>query len=389
MTFKQIIFSCCFVVVLISCKKEYSVENVQEPKTNPQSTSNTEVITTGFSIDNNDMERAVYWKDSNFFYVEPGAKDYTDASSAVMWNNNLVLSGEFWVGPYTYACYWINGQRHILSTNSSDDHTVLDSKIFNNALYILEKDDDGGAVIHKINNINGGAKAINLNMYTPLNICPSSLVDVTNIGIDNNKLIVFGSYRNSINNNRPCLWEIDASDKVAHIIIPENNNTNFRVFAGDCSNGITYIVGEISPGGIPPNQYIIWNRAGKYTYISTAKSTSSLAGFWRRLQCKIDAMGNAYVMHTLPNPFNADVYMIKPQKQIVHQSNFLNGSYAFGMDILGEEYAFGTGYISTLTSGNIYNKYCGAIEKNDQTILLKTPSNTRLISLREMRIFPK
>lgn len=381
MNIKQTLFILFFTIIFTACKKEYSVENVQQPKPIPQSVSNTEIVSTGFVVDNNGLERALYLKDSNYFYVEPAAIDQTEATASVMWNGQLIIAGQYWQNIYSHACYWVNGQRYILPTNGSNTHTVLDAKVYNNALYILVKDEDGGATLHKLNNVNGNGIDISLNLYTPINIDPSNIIDVTNMAFANNKLIIFGSYRNNIGNDEPCIWEIDPSNQVKHIPIPENNATNFRILGGDATNTETYIVGEVSPT-TKNSAYIIWTIAGKYIDIQTQKALSSNTILWKRLSCKIDAKEDLYLLHTNPNPYNADLYTITPQKQATHGNTTTNnGTYGFGIDILKNQYAWGTGNLSTT------DRYCGYIQKNDSKILLKKPNNIQAVYLRNLRIF--
>lgn len=382
MKIKKNLFILFCVITFTACKKEYSVEDVQQSKPTPQPLSNTQVVTTGVAVDNNGLERASYWKDSNFFYVEPSATDATEAATSVMWNGQLIIAGQYWQNIYSYACYWVNGQRHVLTTDASNTHITVDAKVYNNILYILVKNNDVGATLHKLNNINGNGIDINLNLYTPLNINPSTIIDVTNMAFANNKLIIFGSYRNTIGNDEPCIWEIDPSGPIKHIPIPENNTTNFRILGGDATDNKTYIIGEVSPT-TQNSAYIVWEKTGKYIDIQTQKALSSNAILWKRLSCKIDAKEDLYLLHTNPNPFNADLYTITPQKQAAHGNTTNNGTYGFGIDILKDKYAWGIGNLSTT------DKYCGYIQQNNSKISLKKPNNIQAVYLKDVRIVNK
>ncbi|HPI00195.1 MAG TPA: hypothetical protein PK772_07690, partial [Chitinophagaceae bacterium] len=81
------------LLLLAACKKEYSVENVpQPPKQEPQPISNTEVLTVGSILET--INRAAYWVDSNFFYVEPTSKEYSIAYGIEKYNGTIITVGE-------------------------------------------------------------------------------------------------------------------------------------------------------------------------------------------------------------------------------------------------------------------------------------------------------
>lgn len=369
----------------IACKKEHSIENIQ-PKPTPPPISNTEVLSVGSILENN-VNRAAYWVDSNFFYAEPASTERSLALGIEKYGNSIIVVGE--AGQYGTGmagpCYWTSGQKYNLPQPTGIYSTAQDIKIFNNNIYILVSAAlDSNSFIWKLNAINATPEIIALQI--PNNADIIAAIKTTNMVVANDSLVVFGSYKakfpDGTTRMQPCVWKINSLNNGAVTVLENDSTKNFSVFWGDAFNQNLYMIGKSEFD----DSLYIWSEQGRF--ITTDIFNIALYG---KNKCKINSQTNyLHLFYTIARPsIYAEKIQIIPATKSINKSSVPalpnSTSHVFGMDIHNNEFAYGVVYDNRTT----FPSLSGWVYKDAIRIPLKIPNTIQALDPVQLRIFKK
>lgn len=387
---KCLLYVLFLLLACTACKKEYSVETAPE------------IITIG-GITESNIQRAIYWTNAEYHYVEePTNNIATHISAMEKWNGNIFIIGEYNEGNGWKPCFWVRGKRYAFSFQlppfiPSNFYYIQDVKIYNNILYIIPNRPVAATNIPvfliKIKDINKSPEIILLKL--PSNAKISDYVSVINMSVTKDKLMVFGNYRTNISTTQPCIWEVDSLNRVNTITPEKNIAKNFLVVAGSATDTKNYMIG-IGPQ-LNDSTYI-WTKEGRFMTLQQSISTNRIEN---DIQCKIDNNGDLYIVSSgfkfIPSfSSKAQIWKITPTKEFSEISVSIptnHNSYTFGLDILNNDYAFGIYHIDTISDNilprNPFKKYAGLIQFNNQQIALNIPPNAQTSFMDKIRITKK